>query len=158
HAGTGSAQGTGQGLVGAGLAPALSAPTVPAITWVTFPEGVGWIGHEGDSFCYDNEEPRHREVIHTFQLASRLVTNGEYLQFIEAGGYSDPLLWLSEGWYTIQQETWEAPLYWEKHDGRWFYMTLSGFREVDMTEPVCHVSYYEADAFARWAGARLPTE
>jgi ergothioneine biosynthesis protein EgtB len=126
--------------------------------WVTFPEGIAWIGHEGDSFCYDNEGPRHREFIHAFQLASRLVTNGEYFQFIEAGGYRDPLLWLSEGWYTMQQEEWEAPLYWEKHDGRWFYMTLSGFREVDMTEPVCHVSYYEADAFARWAGARLPTE
>jgi ergothioneine biosynthesis protein EgtB len=148
---TGSAQAT---------TPAASpqGPTVPAITWVTFPEGLAWIGHEGDSFCYDNEEPRHREFIHAFQLASRLVTNGEYLQFIEAGGYSDPLLWLSEGWYTLQQEDWEAPLYWEKHAGRWFYMTLSGFREVDMTEPVCHVSYYEADAFARWAGARLPTE
>ena len=133
-------------------------PQPPALAWITFPEGIAWIGHEGDSFCYDNEEPRHREFLHTFQLASRLVTNGEYLQFIEAGGYSDPLLWLSEGWGTIQQEEWEAPLYWEKQDGRWFYMTLSGFREVDMTEPVCHVSYYEADAYARWAGARLPTE
>lgn len=131
---------------------------IPAITWVTFPEGIAWIGHEGNSFCYDNEEPRHREFIHPFQLASRLVTNGEYLQFIEAGGYRDPLLWLSEGWYTVQQEEWEAPLYWEKQNGCWFYMTLSGFREVDMTEPVCHVSYYEADAYARWAGARLPTE
>ncbi len=136
----------------------LSPQPIPAITWTTFPEGIAWIGHEGDSFCYDNEEPRHREFVHAFQLASRLVTNGEYLQFIEAGSYSNPLLWLSNGWLTVQQEAWEAPLYWEKQDGRWFSMTLSGFREVDMTEPVCHVSYYEADAYARWAGARLPTE
>ena len=141
-----------------GRAQASSPQPMPAITWVTFPEGIAWIGHAGDSFCYDNEEPRHREFVHAFQLASRLVTNGEYLQFIEAGGYSDPLLWLSSGWLTVQQEAWEAPLYWEKQDGRWFSMTLSGFREVNMAEPVCHVSYYEADAYARWAGARLPTE
>ena len=135
------------------------APTeIPPIAWSTFPEQMAWIGHEGTSFCYDNEEPRHREFVHAFQLGSRLTTNGEYAQFIEAGGYSDPLLWLSSGWYTVQQEGWEAPLYWEKQDGRWFFMTLSGFREVDMAEPVCHVSYYEADAYARWAGARLPTE
>ena len=134
------------------------ADPVPTLTWITFPEGIAWIGHVGDSFFYDNEEPRHREFIHPFQFASRLVTNGEYLQFIEAGGYANPLLWLSDGWRTVQQEGWEAPLYWEKQDGRWFSMTLSGFRAVNMAEPVCHVSYYEADAYARWSNARLPTE
>jgi ergothioneine biosynthesis protein EgtB len=128
------------------------------MAWAKFPEGIAWIGHEGDSFCFDNEEPHHRQFVHAFQLASRLVTNGEYLQFIEDGGYSNPLLWLSDGWRTVQEEEWEAPLYWEKQDGRWFFMTLSGFREVDMTEPVCHVSYYEADAYAHWARARLPIE
>jgi ergothioneine biosynthesis protein EgtB len=131
---------------------------VPPLAWATFPEGIAWIGHKDDGFFYDNEKPRHREFVHSFQFASRLITNGEYLQFIEAGGYANPLLWLSDGWRTVQQEGWEAPLYWEKQDGHWFYMTLSGFREVDMAEPVCHVSYYEADAYARWSEAQLPTE
>jgi ergothioneine biosynthesis protein EgtB len=93
-----------------------------------------------------------------FELASRLVTNGEYLTFIEDGSYTKPLLWLSEGWATVQHEEWQAPLYWEKREGRWWAMTLSGLRELNPAEPVCHVSYFEADAFARWAGGRLPTE
>jgi ergothioneine biosynthesis protein EgtB len=131
---------------------------VPPMEWVSYPEGVDWIGHEGEDFCFDNEEPRHRQFIHAFQLASRLVTNGEYLKFIEDGGYTNPLLWLSDGWNTVQQERWEAPLYWEKRDDRWWAMTLHGFCEVDPAEPVCHVSYYEADAYARWANARLATE
>jgi ergothioneine biosynthesis protein EgtB len=126
--------------------------------WVTYPEGVDWIGHDGEGFCFDNEEPRHRTFLSAFQLASRLVTNGEYLEFIKDGGYTNPLLWLSDGWYTVQQEGWEAPLYWEKRDDCWWMMTLHGFCEVDPTEPVCHVSYYEADAYAHWANARLATE
>ena len=136
----------------------ISPMNIPPIEWVTYPEGIHWIGHGGEGFCFDNEEPRHREFLHTFQLASRLITNGEYLEFIEDGGYTNPLLWLSDGWYTVQRERWEAPLYWEKRDGRWWAMTLHGFCEVDPAEPVCHVSYYEADAYARWANARLARE
>ncbi len=132
--------------------------SVPPMEWVSFPEGIYWIGHEGDGFAFDNEGPRHRQFVQSFQLASRLVTNGEYLEFMEDGGYDDPLLWLSEGWATVRAEEWKAPLYWEKRDGRWWVMTLSGLREVDKAEPVCHVSYFEADAYARWADARLPTE
>jgi ergothioneine biosynthesis protein EgtB len=131
---------------------------VPTLQWTSYPEGIRWIGHEGESFCFDNEEPRHRQFVHSFQLAARLITNGEYQEFMEDGGYHNPLLWLSDGWNTVQQEQWNAPLYWEKQDDRWWMMTLSGWREVDKTEPVCHVSYYEADAYARWADARLPTE
>jgi len=138
---------------------ALASPSsVPPVEWVSLPEGVYWIGHEGEGFAFDNEGPRHRQFVQAFQLASRLVTNGEYLAFMEDGGYENPLLWLSEGWATVQAEEWQAPLYWEKHDGRWWTMTLSGLREVDPAEPVCHVSYFEADAYARWADARLPTE
>ncbi len=131
---------------------------IPALEWISFPEGIYWIGHEGEGFAFDNEGPRHREFLQPFQLASRLVTNGEYLEFIEDGGYQNPLLWLSEGWNTVRAEEWQAPLYWEKHDDHWEMMTLSGMREVAKAEPVCHVSYFEADAYARWADARLPTE
>ena len=125
---------------------------------MAFPEGIYWIGHEGDGFAFDNEGPRHQQFVQPFRLASRLVTNGDYLEFMEDGGYENPLLWLSEGWATVRAEEWKAPLYWEQRDGRWWMMTLSGLREVDKAEPVCHVSYFEADAYARWADARLPTE
>jgi ergothioneine biosynthesis protein EgtB len=138
-------------------APTRSA-SVPPVEWVSFPEGLHWIGHEREGFAFDNEGPRHRQFVQSFQLASRLVTNGEYLAFMEDGGYENPLLWLSEGWATVQAEEWKAPLYWEQRDGQWWVMTLSGLREVDPAEPVCHVSYFEADAYARWAEARLPTE
>ena len=135
------------------------ATSVPSpVEWIAFPEGLHWIGHEGESFAFDNEEPRHRQFVPAFQLASRLVTNGEYLEFIEDGGYRNPLLWLSEGWSTVQAAEWQAPLYWEKRAGQWWTMTLSGLRELERVEPVCHISYFEADAFARWAGNRLPTE
>lgn len=134
------------------------ATTIPPLAWITFPEGLAWIGHTGDGFAFDNEAPRHREFLPTFQLASQLVTNGAYLEFIEDGGYRNPLLWLSEGWSAVQTEEWHAPLYWGKRDDQWWMMTLSGMREVEKTEPVCHISYFEADAFARWAGGRLPTE
>jgi ergothioneine biosynthesis protein EgtB len=120
---------------------------------------VQWIGYAGDAFAFDNELPRHRQFLQPFRLASRLVTNAEYLAFMEDGGYSRPNLWLSAGWATVQDQGWTAPLYWEQRDGQWWSMTLDGgMREVDPAEPVCHVSYFEADAFARWAGARLPTE
>ncbi len=135
-----------------------SASSVPPLEWVSFPEGIHWIGHKGEGFAFDNEGPQHRQFVQSFQLASRLVTNGEYLEFMEDGGYKNPLLWLSDGWNTVRAEEWQAPLYWEKSDGRWWMMTLNGLREVDKAEPICHVSYYEADAYARWADARLPTE
>jgi ergothioneine biosynthesis protein EgtB len=146
------------------LAPVYQARTcyptgnVPPLSWVEFPEMLVWIGHEGADFAFDNESPRHREFLPAFQLASRLVTNGEYIQFIEDGGYSNPLLWLATGWSTVRAEDWQAPLYWERRANQWWSMTLSGMRELDPHEPVCHLSYFEADAFARWAGGRLPTE
>lgn len=128
------------------------------LEWLNFNEGIAFVGHEGPDFCFDNERPRHRVFLENFQLASRLITNGEYLEFIEDGGYERPELWLSLGWFFVQEGKWAAPLYWEKRDSDWFYYTLTGFRRVEMNEPVCHVSYAEADAFARWAKARLPTE
>lgn len=136
----------------------IGATPVAPLTWLAFPEGLYEIGYADAGFAFDNEGPRHREFVQPFQLASRLVTNGEYLEFIADGGYERPLLWLSEGWSTVQSEEWHAPLYWEKREGRWWMMTLNGLREVEKAEPVCHVSYFEADAFARWSDARLPTE
>ena len=129
-----------------------------ALQWVSFPEGVYWIGHDGQGFAFDNESPRHRSFVEPFQLASRLITSGEYLAFMADGGYERPELWLSMGWDTVQRQGWKAPLYWEQQDGRWWMLTLAGMQVVQEAEPVCHVSYYEADAYARWAGARLPTE
>jgi ergothioneine biosynthesis protein EgtB len=127
--------------------------------WHSIPEGVYRIGHEGDGFAFDNEGPPHRVFAEGFRLASRLVTNGEYLEFVEARGYHRPELWLSAGWATVQDRKWEAPLYWERDpDGAWTEFTLAGTGSLDPSEPVCHVSYYEADAFARWSGHRLPTE
>jgi ergothioneine biosynthesis protein EgtB len=131
---------------------------LPDSTWLDFAEGISEIGYAGDGFCFDNETPRHKVLLNPFSLASRLVTNREYLEFIRDGGYSNPALWLSDAWDTINAQNWRAPLYWEEHDGQWFTFTLEGMKEVDSNEPVCHVSYYEADAFARWAGARLPLE
>jgi ergothioneine biosynthesis protein EgtB len=131
---------------------------VGALGWVDFPGGVEWIGHEGEGFSYDNEGPRHRQFIEPFALGDRLVTNGEYLAFMEDGGYRRPELWLSMGWATAQENEWTEPFYWEKRDGEWWIFTLSGMRRVDANEPACHLSYFEADAYARWAGARLPTE
>jgi ergothioneine biosynthesis protein EgtB len=123
-----------------------------------YPEGLYEMGAEGDAFYFDNEAPRHKVFLRPFRFAMRLATCGEYLSFIEDRGYSRPELWLSDGWKAIQTHHWSAPLYWEKVSGEWFQFTCSGMRKVDEAEPVCHVSYYEADAFARWAGARLPTE
>jgi ergothioneine biosynthesis protein EgtB len=128
------------------------------IGWKRYEGGLTWQGHDGDGFAYDNESPRHQVFLQPFQLADRLVTNGEYLQFMEDGGYTRPELWLSMGWSTAQENEWSEPYYWEKRDGEWWIFTLNGMRRVDPHEPVCHLSYFEADAYARWAGARLPTE
>lgn len=126
--------------------------------WIDFPGGLHDIGHAGPGFCFDSETPRHQEFLRPFRLASRLVTNGEYLRFIADGGYERPELWLSEGWDEACANGWQAPLYWARDGDRWLHFTLRGVRPVDPAEPVCHVSYYEADAYARWAGARLPLE
>jgi ergothioneine biosynthesis protein EgtB len=126
--------------------------------WVDFPGGLRWIGHEGDDFAFDNERPRHRVFLEPFLLASRLVTCGEYRAFLEDGGYRRPELWLSDGWDACRTHGWEAPLYWERQGEDWWHLTLNGLHPVEDAAPVCHVSYYEADAYARWAGARLPTE
>jgi ergothioneine biosynthesis protein EgtB len=132
----------------------------PTSRWVPFAEGLAWIGHEGQEhgFAFDNESPRHRVFLEGFELASRLVSNAEYLAFIEDGGYERAELWLSDGWATRQTMGWTAPLYWAKRDGIWQVYSLAGMRPLNPSEPVCHLSCYEADAFARWAGARLPTE
>jgi ergothioneine biosynthesis protein EgtB len=116
------------------------------------------LGHEGSGFCFDNETPRHRHFVEPFELASRLVTSGEYLEFMGDGGYERPDLWLSDGWAARLSQGWKSPLYWERAGDEWLQMTLSGLRPVRAEEPVCHVGYYEADAFARWSEARLPTE
>ncbi len=128
------------------------------VGWREFDAGLYEIGHDGEGFCFDNERPRHRVYLNGFSLGTRLVTNGEFLAFMEAGGYERPELWLSLGWMTVNERRWKAPFYWEKRDGSWWMMTLAGMRPVGMSEPVCHLSYFEADAYARWAGARLPTE
>jgi ergothioneine biosynthesis protein EgtB len=126
--------------------------------FIDFEETVTAIGHDGDGFAYDNEGPRHRALVPAFSLATRPVTNGEFIAFIEDNGYSRPEFWLSLGWMTVNEQRWNAPLYWTKRDGTWWNFTLSGLRPVDQSEPVTHVSYFEADAYANWAGARLPTE
>lgn len=131
---------------------------LPALRWIEHESGVRHIGHQGDGFAFDNEHPRHEVFVHPFALASRLVTSGEYLEFMADGGYRRSDLWLSAGWARAQAEGWQAPLYWEQHDRSWRIFTLEGLRELAFAEPVCHVSLYEADAFARWRGHRLPTE
>ena len=131
---------------------------IPKMSFKTFDEGLYEIGHPGNDFGYDNEFPRHKIFLEAFGLADRLVTNREFIDFIDDGGYRKTELWLSDGFSTAEQNNWQAPLYWEKIDGEWWNFRLNGFHKVDLNEPVCHVSYYEADAFARWAGYRLPTE
>jgi len=133
-----------------------------AAGWVRFDGGVVRIGHPVDDpdagFAFDCEGPRHRALVEPFRLANRPVTNGEWLAFVEDGGYRRPGPWLSDGWATVQAEGWEAPLHWRRVDGAWHQVTLAGLLPLDPEAPVCHVSYYEADAFATWAGARLPSE
>ncbi len=129
-----------------------------SLCWTSFAGGQVEIGHSGSDFCFDNELPRHALLLQPFQLANRLTTNREYLEFMHSDGYRRPELWLSEGWDTVNQQAWEAPLYWEQVDEGWQVFTASGTRPLELDEPVCHVSFFEADAFARWAGARLPLE
>ena len=135
---------------------------VPPVTWISVAEGVHRIGHDaeadGAGFAFDNEGPAHRVFSEGFQLAARLVTNAEYLEFVEDGGYEKAPLWLSNGWATVQQRGWKAPIYWDHGADGWTEFTFAGTRPIDPAEPVCHLSYYEADAFARWGGHRLPTE
>lgn len=132
---------------------------VPApLGWVEFDGGVVQIGHPGGDFCFDNEMPRHRQFLEPYALASRLATNGEFLDFIESGAYADPSLWLSEGWDWIQANGLKQPLYWRKAEGQWHEFTLHGLVPLDLKRPTTHMSFFEADAFARWSGARLPTE
>jgi ergothioneine biosynthesis protein EgtB len=128
------------------------------LTWSSFDGAEVEIGHRGDGFAFDNELPRHRLLLQPFRLANRLTTNREYLNFMEDGGYRRPELWLSDGWDTVNQQGWEAPFYWERDGDAWLVFTASGVRPLELDEPVCHVSFYEADAFARWSGARLPLE
>jgi ergothioneine biosynthesis protein EgtB len=133
--------------------------SIPPIRWFQFEEGIHTIGHNDPSFSYDNEGPFHRVLTNSFLLSSRLVTNEEYLTFMLDGGYQRPELWLSLGWNMVKEKLWQAPLYWEEHaGGGWQTMTLAGMRDLCLEEPVCHVSFFEADAFARWSGARLPSE
>jgi ergothioneine biosynthesis protein EgtB len=138
--------------------PPLTAAEIPPASWTTFAAGVYSIGHAGVGFAFDNEGPRHRFYLEEIAVATRPVTCGEYLAFMGDGGYERPDLWLADGWHTRQVQSWESPLYWERHNSCWKVFTLGGTRDVNPAEPVCHVSFYEADAFARWAGARLPTE
>lgn len=125
---------------------------------VGFDGGLVDIGHDGNGFSYDNELPRHQALVQPFRLADRLVTCGDWLEFMAVGGYETAGLWLSDGWHTVNKNGWRSPEYWLEDDGEWSQYTLHGRRPIDFAEPVCHVSYYEADAFATWAGARLPTE
>ncbi len=126
--------------------------------FVEMPAGIHAIGHAGDGFCFDNETPRHDELIPRLRIARHLVSNAEWLDFIEAGGYRTPSLWLSDGWAVAQAEGWQAPGYWRLKDASWHAMTLGGLRPIDPSAPVSHVSYYETDAFARFAGKHLPSE
>jgi ergothioneine biosynthesis protein EgtB len=126
--------------------------------WLDFPGGIHRVGHAGESFFYDNERPRHEVLLQDHRLADRLVTNREWLEFMADGGYTTSAHWLSDGWAAVNTKGWTAPGYWEGEQGGWRRMTLQGLVPVDLDAPVCHVSYFEADAFARWAGKRLPTE
>jgi ergothioneine biosynthesis protein EgtB len=130
----------------------------PPLRWHDFPGGIHRVGHAGTSFFYDNECPRHEALLREYRLASRLVTNREWLEFMADGGYATPTHWLADGWAAVNTKGWIAPGYWEGEKGEWRQMTLKGLVPVDLDAPVCHVSYFEADAFARWAGKRLPTE
>jgi ergothioneine biosynthesis protein EgtB len=126
--------------------------------WQKFDGGARSIGHSGRDFAFDNELPRHPVFVGPFEIASPLVTNGEFLEFMNSGGYETPELWLSDGWDHVARNNWKAPLYWERRDGQWSVFTLGGSVPIDENAFVAHVSYYEADAFARWLGKRLPTE
>ncbi len=125
---------------------------------LAFHGGTFQVGDRGVHFAFDNERPRHSVILHDFEIASHPVTHGEFLMFIEDGGYKRPELWLSMGWDILQQQGWCAPQYWERDNGNWYTFTLHGMEKIDLHTPICHISFFEADAYARWAGARLPTE
>ena len=139
-------------------APVDSTGDTPPLRWERFEGGLLEIGHDGEGFCFDNEQPRHRSYLQPFTLADRLVSNGEFAEFVADGGYERPELWLADGWATVQRENWRCPLYWREREGQPLEYTLYGLKERSAAAPVCHLSGYEADAYARWAGARLPTE
>ena len=132
--------------------------TATPVRWIECPAGIANVGHAGDAFAFDNEGPRHRVWLEHFELASRPVTNGEYAAFIADGGYRRPELWLSLGWDAVCARQWSAPLYWQFADERWRAFGPYGLKDIDPHAPVAHLSFFEADAYARWAGARLPTE
>ncbi|MDX1595084.1 MAG: ergothioneine biosynthesis protein EgtB, partial [Gammaproteobacteria bacterium] len=138
--------------------PPRPAGDAPAPGWWTREAGMGEIGHSGDGFAFDNERPRHRTWLEGYRLARHPVTNAAFREFVEDGAYRRPELWLADGWFTVQQEGWEAPLHWRRDGDAWTEFTLGGVQPLDDHAPVTHVSYYEADAYARWAGGRLPTE
>ncbi len=133
-------------------------PTRTGDAWVTLNEGIHTVGHTDDSFHFDNEKPAHRALVGPVKVGRHLVTNAEWLAFMNDGGYSTPTLWLMDGFAAASDEGWQAPGHWRQIDGEWRVMTLAGLKPVDPAAPVCHVSYYEADAFARWSGKHLPTE
>jgi len=132
--------------------------SAPGAGYAELAEGIHTVGHQGESYCFDNEGPSHRVLVGPVKLARTLVTNAEWLAFMNDGGYANPMLWLSDGWAAVQTEAWQAPGYWQERDGAWHQLTLGGLRPVDPAAPVMHISYYEAEAFARWAGKHLPTE
>ncbi len=141
-----------------GSTPPVSSGSSAELSWVRFPGGLRRIGANDSGFAFDNERPRHRVFVAAFEFADRPTTNGEFSAFIETGGYTRPELWLSDGWQTVCEGGWSAPLYWQRASSGWEEFTLGGVAPLDPHAPVCHVSFYEADAFARWRGARLPTE
>jgi len=137
---------------------ALGPRAIDTNAFVAVPSGIQTIGHDGDGFCFDNETPRHDTLILKMRIARHLVSNAQWLEFIRAGGYTTPSLWLSDGWSTVQNEGWQAPGHWREIAGQWHVMTLAGLKPVDAAQPVLHVSYYEAEAFARFANKHLPSE
>lgn len=133
-------------------------PSITSLEFIAMKGGIIDIGHQGKTFCFDNELPRHPYFLKPYCIANRLITNGEYAEFMKAGGYQHAQWWLSDGWDCVQKNHWQAPLYWHWIDNEWYLFTLSGLQKLNPHEPVSHVSYYEADAYARWKGCRLPTE
>ncbi|RFC37815.1 MAG: ergothioneine biosynthesis protein EgtB [Candidatus Nitrotoga sp. SPKER] len=138
--------------------PPILCPEPPPLGWMEYGGGIVEIGHDGQGFSFDNERPRHKTFLRDFRLGTRLITNAEYLSFINDKSYQRAELWLSDGWRTVNEQGWQAPLYWIKEEDNWLLTGLAGQHLIDLNEPVAHLSYYEADAFARWSGNRLPTE